>query len=338
MKAELWMRENAEYLREQKGKPRSALLSHEAGSHPTPAGPLPSPSGQVPPLLHHPVPLGPPSWLTLTPICWPFRERSKNRQGEGAGHLQGAQGGAPTHRDQPPPKPRQAESSLVGEKRPAQGPPRTLPHFCDPGKPLAPLLCHWGSVPWLSFSEWLGGDIWPHRDMGSSEVSTQAREVAAASENTGHLWWRGKGARQRAPGDGVRMFCHDRGYRGGCWVGVGEQQAGSWPVAPAPGRPCPRASHPLRRPAGLQEVQLVFLFSPRSPVSVGSHSRHAQPGRPSRGCWSRRRSLAKSTTACSAASTAGPCRGTHAPRIGPAAAPGCCPPGKHPLPGPGPTP
>ena len=65
MKAELWMRENAEYLREQKGEwpPGARPGARDAGlADPTP---------------------------------WSFRERSENCKGERAGYLQGAQGERP---------------------------------------------------------------------------------------------------------------------------------------------------------------------------------------------------------------------------------------------------
>lgn len=64
MKAELWMRENAEYLREQRGK---------------------RPPGRPPKSLGHGAPADPAIWGL-------FRERSKNSKGEGAWHLQRAQG------------------------------------------------------------------------------------------------------------------------------------------------------------------------------------------------------------------------------------------------------
>lgn len=65
VKAELWMRENAEYLREQRGK-----------------CPLPWPGALGCEALADPA------------ACWPFREGSPNRKGEGARDLQGAEGRA----------------------------------------------------------------------------------------------------------------------------------------------------------------------------------------------------------------------------------------------------
>lgn len=72
VKAELWMRENAEYLREQKGEwpPVPAQAPRDAG--------------------------------LADPAPWSFREGSENREGEGAGYLQGAQG---DRRPRPSPSP-----------------------------------------------------------------------------------------------------------------------------------------------------------------------------------------------------------------------------------------
>lgn len=98
--------------------------------------------------------------------------------------------------------------------------------------------------------------------------------------------------------------------------------------------------HP-RHLAGPQgAVTPLFLLSPRSLVSDGSPSRPAQLGKPSKRCWSRRRSPARSTTACSRTSTAragAACVGaTRSPRSGPA--PGSCLGGRRPQAGAGLTP
>lgn len=140
-------------------------------------------------------------------------------------------------------------------------------------------------------------------------------------------------------------------WPGLCTVGCGQIAAAQWPlqcwtaqVPHSPGRvrlpSRPRLFEPrshvlsgtwqVHRTKTYRKRNVVFPLSPRSLASDGSRSRLARLGRPSRRCWSRRRSPARSTTACSGTSTAraGAAHTGRMPGLRRGLAPGSCLGGK----------
>lgn len=164
MKAELWMRENAEYLREQRGK----------------RPPLPPPAPTAAPGRADPA------------ACWPFREGGQDREGEGAGHLQGAQGGARSAAGSPAlplPSGMRAPGRAGGSARRPQtrvpGRPsdghtfqlegalsRTYAEgptcLCDVAEPTVtlPLSCWWSQCRGRAHLVWSDGDVWSCSPVG----------------------------------------------------------------------------------------------------------------------------------------------------------------------------